>query len=132
MSSPVSTRTVALGLGSPQGSPAGAHPLAIYQRAQVMGASPMGLILMLYDLAIAACGRRDAERARRAITELIASLNFDYEEIAVGLFSLYEYCLGAIKAGSFDEASKILRQLKEAWEIAMREGHAEGAGHGVL
>lgn len=98
-----------------------ANPMASYQSAQVLGASPMQLILIVYDLALAACGRRDTERARRAITELIAALNFDYQEIAVPLFRLYEYCLSAVSAGSFHEASKILRQLKEAWEIAMRQ-----------
>lgn len=101
-----------------------ANPMASYQSAQVLGASPMQLILIVYDLALAACGRRDTERARRAITELIAALNFDYEEIAVPLFRLYEYCLGAIGSGSFHEASKILRQLKEAWETALRQAHA--------
>jgi flagellin-specific chaperone FliS len=132
MSSPVGVRSIALGLGVSQGSPVGSNPLAIYQRAHVMGASPMGLILILYDLAIASCGRSDGERASRAITELIAGLNFDYDEIAVGLFRLYEYCLGAIRAGSCDEASKILRELKGAWETALRGARPEGAAHGTL
>jgi flagellin-specific chaperone FliS len=85
----------------------------------------MQLILIVYDVALTACGRRDGERARRAIIELIAALNFDYEEIAVPLFRLYEYCLNAIGSGSFHEASKILRQLKEAWEAALRQAPVE-------
>ncbi|MDD5558297.1 flagellar export chaperone FliS [Candidatus Methylomirabilis sp.] len=97
------------------------NPMASYQSAQVLGASPMQLILIVYDLALTACGRRDTERARRAITELIAALNFDYQEIAVPLFRLYEYCLSTVSAGSFHEASNILRQLKEAWETALKE-----------
>lgn len=97
------------------------NPMAAYQSAQVLGASPMQLILIVYDVAIAACARRDSVRARRAITELIASLNFDYEEIAVALFRLYEYCLNRINSGSFHEAAKILRQLKEAWDTALRQ-----------
>ena len=101
-----------------------ANPMASYQSAQVLGASPMQLMLIVYDLAIAACGRRDAERARRAITELIAALNFDYQEIAGPLFRLYEYCLSAVNSGKYHEASKILRQLKEAWETAMRQTHS--------
>ncbi len=102
-------------------TPLTGNPMAAYQSAQVLGASPMQLILIVYDVALAACGRRDTERARRAVTELIAALNFDYEEIAVPLFRLYEYCLNAIGSGSFHEASKILRQLKEAWETALRQ-----------
>lgn len=99
----------------------GANPLASYRSAQVLGASPMQLILIAYEVALTACGHRDAGRARRAITELIAALNFDYEEIAVPLFQLYEYCLNAVGSGSFHEASKVLRQLKEAWETALRQ-----------
>ena len=98
-----------------------ANPMASYQSAQVLGASPLQLMLIVYDLAIAACGRRDAGRARRAITELIAALNFDYQEIAGPLFRLYEYCLSAVNSGKYHEASKILRQLKGAWEAAMRQ-----------
>ena len=100
------------------------NPMASYQSAQVLGASPIQLLLIVHDLALAGCGRRDAERTRRAITELIAALNFDYQEIAVPLFRLYEYCLNAVSSGKYHEASKILRQLKEAWETAMRQTHA--------
>ena len=101
----------------------GANTMVSYQSAQVLGASPMQLLLMIHEFAIVACGRRDAERARRAMTELIASLNFDYEEIALPLFRLYEYCLSMICSGSFHEAAKILRQLKETWETALRQAH---------
>lgn len=104
-----------------------ANPLASYRSAQILGASPMQLILILYDQALAGCGRRDGERARRAITELIAALNFDYEEIAIPLFRLYEYCLSAVGSGLFHEASKVLRQLKEAWEIALKESSQRSA-----
>ena len=97
------------------------NPVSSYQSAQVLGASPIQLMLIVYDLAITACGRRDTERARRAITELIAALNFDYQEIAVPLFRLYEYCLSAVNSGKCHEAAKILRPLKGAWEAAMQQ-----------
>lgn len=100
------------------------NPMLVYQRTQVLGASPMQLVLMVYDLALSGCGRRDETRARRAVTELIAGLNFDYEEVAVSLFRLYEYCLGAIRSGDFEEASKILNALKGAWETALRDAPA--------
>lgn len=124
MSSSVSPLSVSVEPGLSAGVRFGANPMASYQSAQILGASPMQLILMIYEFAISACGRRDRERARRAVTELIAALNFDHEEIAVPLFRLYEYCLKAIGSGSFHEASKILRQLKEAWETALRQAHA--------
>lgn len=120
----VSDQREAFSFPLPQGAYGAGNPMLAYQRAQVLGASPMRLVLMLYDLALAGCGRRDETRARRAVTELIAGLNFDYEEIAVALFRLYEYCLGAIRSGDFEEASKILSALKEAWETALRDAPA--------
>lgn len=128
MSSPVmqllSDQRSAISVPLPQGAYVAVNPMSVYQQAQVLGAPPMQLILMLYDLALAGCGRRDHTRASRAVTELIAALNFDYEEIAVGLFRLYEYCLGAIRSGDFEVASTTLRSLKDAWETALRESPA--------
>lgn len=128
MSSPVmqllSDQRSAFSSPLPQGAYGSMNPTAQYQQAQVLGASPMQLVLMLYDLALAGCGRRDHTRASRPITELIAALNFDYEEIAVGLFRLYEYCLDRIRSGDFEEASKTLRSLKDAWETALRNAPA--------
>ena len=121
MRSSVSPRSVSAELDLLPAVQFAANPMASYQSAQVLGASPVQLMLIVYDLALTACGRRDTERARRAITELIAALNFDYQEIAVPLFRLYEYCLSAVNSGKHHEASKILRQLKGAWEAAMRQ-----------
>ena len=64
--------------------------------------------------------RRDSQRARRGLVELIGALNFDYQEIALGLFRLYDYCLTALGRGRFDEASGIMRELKAAWEQALQ------------
>lgn len=105
--------------------------IASYHDSQVLGASPMQLILMIYEIGIAACARRDVDRARRAVCELIATLNFDYDEIAVPLFRLYEYCLNQIATGSCEEASKTLRQLKQAWESAMAQAGSGGVGNGL-
>lgn len=107
------------------------YPIASYYSSQVLGASPMQLILMIYEIAIVACGRRDMDRARRAVCELIAALNFDYDEIAVPLLRLYEYCLHQIAIGSCDEASKILRGLKEAWEEALQQQSARRVHDGL-
>jgi flagellar protein FliS len=90
-----------------------------YRAQQVLGASPMQLILMVYDVAIVACEAQDPQRAGRAVGELIGSLNFDYKEIASDLFRLYEYCLWEIRRGRFRDAAKVLRGLKRAWEDAM-------------
>lgn len=89
-----------------------------YRTQQVMSASPMRLVLLLYDLAITGCESRDVERASGPIRELIGSLNFEVDQIAVDLFRLYEYCLWEIRRSRFAEAGGVLRRLKQSWEEA--------------
>lgn len=107
------------------------HLVASYHSAQILGASPIQLIVKIYEVAIVACGRRDTDRARRAVCELIAALNFDHDEIAVPLFRLYEYCLNRIVTGSCDEAAKVLRGLKQAWEAALAQADSEEVDNGL-
>ena len=97
-----------------------------YRTQQIMGASPMQLVLMVYDVAIVACEARDAQKAGRAVGELIGSLNFDYGEIPAGLFRLYEYSLWELRRGNFLNAAKVLRGLKHAWEEALAQGGPHG------
>jgi flagellar secretion chaperone FliS len=97
-----------------------------YRTQQVLGASPMQLVLMVYEVAIVACEARDVQKAGRAVGELIGSLNFDYGEIPSNLFRLYEYCLWELRRGNFINAAKVLRGLKRAWEEALAQGGAPG------
>jgi flagellin-specific chaperone FliS len=57
-----------------------------YRTQEVMGASPVHLVVMAYDLAIVACEKKDFMRATKAIGVLKDALNFDYANVAVGLF----------------------------------------------
>jgi flagellin-specific chaperone FliS len=75
-----------------------------YRQQDVMGASPMRLIVMAYDLAIRACEHKNFEKAVKTISVLRDSLNFDYPEVSMGLLSLYQWCLECT-----------LRELREAW-----------------
>ena len=90
-----------------------------YRDQQILSASPTQLLLMVYEQAIVQCEARDAQRAGRAVTELIGALNFDAGEVAVDLFRLYEYCLWEIRRQHFTDAAHILRRLKGAWEEAL-------------
>jgi flagellin-specific chaperone FliS len=90
-----------------------------YRDQQILSASPMQLLVMVYEQAIVQCEARDSQRAGRAVTELIGALNFDAGEIATDLFRLYEYCLWEIRRQHFTDAAHILRQLKKAWEDAV-------------
>lgn len=87
-----------------------------YRQQDVMGASPMRLIVMAYDLAIRACEQKDFEKAVKTINVLRDALNFDYPEISMGLFRLYQWCLDCIRSGDYSSASKTLRELRAAWQ----------------
>lgn len=86
-----------------------------YRQQDVMGASPVRLVVMAYDLAIKACEQQDFVQATKAIGALRDALNFDYAEAAVGLFRLYQWCLDAIRQGDYQSATVTLRELREAW-----------------
>jgi flagellin-specific chaperone FliS len=87
-----------------------------YRQQDVMGASPMRLIDMAYDLAIRACERKDFEKAVKTIGGLRDALNFDYPEISLGLYRLYQWCLDCIRSGDYMSASKTLQELRAAWK----------------
>jgi flagellin-specific chaperone FliS len=86
-----------------------------YRNQDVMGATPVHLVVMAYDLAITACEKQDFVRATQAISVLRDALNFDYAESAVGLFRLYQWCLDCIRQGDYSGAAHTLRELREAW-----------------
>ena len=55
------------------------------------------------------------EKASRGLVELISALNFDHQEVALGLFRLYQYCLDNIKKSNYGEAISIIEELKASW-----------------
>jgi flagellin-specific chaperone FliS len=98
-----------------------------YRQQDVMGASPIRLVVMAYDLAILSCEQRDFVKATKSISALRDALNFDYGESAVGLFRLYQWCLECIRSGDFAAAQNTLRELRDAWsqvEKRMNPGFA--------
>ena len=91
-----------------------------YRRQDVMGASPIHLVVMAYDIAITACEQGDFARATKAVSVLKDALNFDYANVAVGLFRLYQWCLDCIRQGDYNSALQTLRELREAWATVER------------
>ena len=89
-----------------------------YRQQDVMGASPLRLVLMAYDLAIRSCEQKDFTRATKSITVLRDALNFDYPEVSTGLFRLYQWCLDCIRQGDYTSAMNSLKELREAWAQA--------------
>ena len=93
--------------------------LQSYQQSQIMGMDPAQLVLKVYDFVIVNCKKKDIVKASKGLVELISALNFDYDEMALGLFRLYQYCLDKIKQNEFDEALHILEGLRDAWLQAL-------------
>lgn len=88
-----------------------------YLTNQINGASPLDLLIMTYDAALAGCGQRDLSRTSRALGVLRDALDYSYNaEIALGFFKLYQYCGDLIRKGEYDEAAIYLRELRDAWQ----------------
>jgi flagellar protein FliS len=105
---------------------------------QVETASPIGLVVMLYDRAIVLLNKAKKEinekqyeakghtldKASDIILELLTTLDKDKGgEIASSLTNLYNFILreitdanSSLKTKHLDNASKILSELRESWE----------------
>jgi flagellin-specific chaperone FliS len=85
-----------------------------------MGASPVRLVVMTYDVAIKACEQRDFIRASQAVSLLRDSLNLEYGDVGMGLFRLYQWVLECIRSEAYDDALKTLRELRDGWAAVER------------
>jgi len=117
-------------------------PTSAYRTAQVVGASPAGQIVLLYQGAIrfgaqhlAWLERHEIEQAHKAsiraqeiVSALRGSLDLSAGPIAIQLDELYDFVLRRLAAGNMtkdpkptEEALQVLRGLLEAWqELAAR------------
>ena len=96
-----------------------------YLEEELYTMSPIQLLVKVYDIAIDACQRQDKRLASKALVELISALNFEYEEIAGRFFQIYKFCMSQVKAGKFDEARKVLQELRNAWVEASKMNAAK-------
>ncbi len=96
-----------------------------YRRQQIEGLSPEELVLVAYEQGVLACKRKDRRRAIRVLEELIAALDFEYEQIAGRLLTLYDWALRQVREGNFDEARRILEGLRGTWAEALRRRKGE-------
>lgn len=108
-----------------------------YQKNAVNGASPLQLIVMLYDGALKHMeagkkamtdGDREAQnhslqKAQKVVMELMSCLDMkEGGEIATNLLSLYSYTLNELvlanmseDAAAVDRAIKVFSDLRESW-----------------
>ena len=78
------------------------------------------LILKVYDYVIVNCRKRDYEKVNAGLTQLIASLNFDYKEVSLGFFRIYRYCQTESKKGNYEEIERHISELRTAWAQAFK------------
>ena len=88
-----------------------------YRQQDVMGASPLRLVIMAYDLAIRSCEVKDFEKATKAITVLRDALNFDYPEVSMGLFRIYQWRWITSAPAIMPPPRKALVELRDAWKV---------------
>ncbi len=86
-----------------------------YKREQYLNLSPVEVIKKLYDVAILGCKKKDRTLVNNAVTELIVGLNFEYQDIAVGLYRLYQYVKFCLRKDNYEEAEHVLTELRDTW-----------------
>ena len=96
-------------------------PFDEYRQNEAITDNPTEILIKVYDIAIESCDRQDMDRARRALVELIAALNFDHREVADNLYNLYRYALDQIHKSNFDGAKEILIGLRETWKETLKK-----------
>ncbi len=98
-------------------------PQLIYQQQAVKNASPLQLVVKMYDLLIQATYREDSQRIKEILSTLISGLNFDHEP-ADQLFSLYRYCQDLARKNEFEQIREILEPLRNTWDEVANQSAA--------
>ena len=96
------------------------NAFAGYKTNEIMSLTPVQLILKVYDYVIVNCRKRDYEKVNAGLTQLIASLNFDYKEVSLGFFRIYRYCQTESKKGNYEEIERHISELRTAWAQAFK------------
>lgn len=91
-----------------------------YKQNEIMSLTPVQLILKVYDYIIVNSRKSDYGNVSAGLTQLIAALNFDYQDVSMGFFRLYRYCQNQAQNGNFDEVVKIIGELRSAWAQAFK------------
>lgn len=120
-----------------------------YKEVDTIGKSPVELVLQVYDGALSEIGAAKAkyteqkyadaynniQRAERMVTHLYTTLDMEQGgEVAANLAKLYVWVITKLHEvqatkdlSRFDECTKILRNLREAWEsVKLQSAPARG------
>ncbi len=90
------------------------NPELTYQTQSVKHASPLQLVVKLYDLVIQATYREDEKKVKEILTTLMHGLNFEHEP-AEQLFALYQYCRELARKREFEEIRELLEPIRASW-----------------
>lgn len=116
------------------------HPALAYRQISVQSAAPLGLVVMLYDGAIAAllravdaieahdieCKCRHLNRALAIIIQLEATLDFERGgEVARTLQSFYAYARAHTMKSNIENSAEVLHSLIEDF-ATVRDAWREG------
>lgn len=85
---------------------------------EIANASPVKLILKVYDFAILKCQKNDMCKTNDALQVLINALRFDTPEsktISLGLLKLYKYCQEEMRKKNNEVVLTILTELRDTW-----------------
>lgn len=96
-----------------------------YLENQILSMNPMQLLIKVYDAAILGCKANDSEKVSKALVELVSALRFEYEDVSLGLFKLYQFCMDEVKKGKFDNSLKILTELRKTWVSIAKQSPSE-------
>jgi len=99
------------------------NPQLVYQKQSVLNASPLKLVVKMYDFAIQASYLEDGQKLKDILSTLIKGLNFDHEP-AGQLYELYRYCQDLARKNQFDEVIEILEPLRDTWQEVANNGAA--------
>jgi flagellar protein FliS len=95
-----------------------------YVTNEILNATPEKLIMKVYDFAIINCQKHNMLKTNEALQVLINALNFEHpeaKEISFGLLRLYRYCQDQMRKNKYDDVYKVLSELKETWETALKK-----------
>jgi flagellin-specific chaperone FliS len=98
----------------------------VYENNRAATASPVVRLLTVYDYALSACKGQRLWELSKALRVLNEGLDFDFP-MAYNLAALYDWCGELGRRQEWDEAARILSELRASWAAAARGMQAEGA-----
>jgi hypothetical protein len=84
-------------------------------------------LLGLYELGLEGCANHDPNQVTLVVMELMASLDYEYADIADGFRRVYEYCLQQAADGQLESVAFIFQDLRDTLMRAITDPAADNA-----